>query len=521
MQKMTGKQWSTAELLDLEFFLAGDEGEDIDRLAARDREIWLGLPAAVKEDKAGGLLRGWLNRRRQTEQDAALPGALWQELIVLFAAAIMLAGLSSGGGLAFSLLAYSGAEPVNVAAYFAVFVLLQLALIFFLTVSVLCGKQRGRSMLESSFLYRLSERLFFYMLERCMAAGQRAGSRLSAGTRLHWAARAGSLKHLRQRHGLLFVRPFFLLAQLFGISFNIGVLAATLLKVIGSDLAFGWQSTLQIDAAAVHALATTISLPWTWLSDAWVPSLEQIQGSRLILKDGIYSLANRDLVSWWPFLCLSVLCYGLLPRLLLLTAGLFSQRKELARLDLQQGCFRQIIQRMRTPLITAAARGQEGRAAAAPLAELPSAAEPVASTSAQPLAALIPEELFADCPPEHLAAQVRRRTGHQLGWTLPFWTLDKSEEEELAALKAAMAAEDSADVLVLQEAWQPPVQEFLAWLGLLRQTLGPQPLIILALLGKPEAETMLTPARPEHLRIWRQKVATISDPALQVIPLVS
>jgi hypothetical protein len=99
--------------------------------------------------------------------------------------------------------------------------------------------------------------------------------------------------------------------------------------------------------------------------------------------------------------------------------------------------------------------------------------------------------------------------------------LDKSEEEELAALKAAMAAEDSADVLVLQEAWQPPVQEFLAWLGLLRQTLGPQPLIILALLGKPEAETLLTPARPEHLRIWRQKVATISDPALQVIPLVS
>lgn len=516
MQKMTGKQWSTAELLDLEFFLAGDEGEDIDRLAARDREIWLGLPASVKEGRAGGLLRGWLEHHKKQEKDTALPGALWQELLVLFAAAIMLAGLSSGGGLAFSLLAYSGAEPVNVAAYFTIFVLLQLALIFLLTVSVLCGKRQGHSILESSFLYRLSERLFFHILERCMAAGQRAGSRLSAGTRLHWAARAGSLKHLRQRHGLLFVRPFFLLAQLFGISFNIGVLIATLLKVIGSDLAFGWQSTLQIDAASVHALAATISLPWAWLSDAWVPSLEQIQGSRLILKDGIYALASHDLVSWWPFLCLSVFCYGLLPRLLLLTTGLYSQRKELAGLDFQQGCFRQIIQRMRTPLITAKAPVEE-QAARSVLPTEPSSAEPAASTAAQPLAALIPDELFADCPLEHLAAQISRRTGHQLGWTLPFWTLDKSEEEELAALKAA---EDSADVLVIQEAWQPPVQEFLAWLGLLRQTLGPQPLIILALLGRPEPDTVFTQVQAEHLRIWRQKAATISDPALQVIPLV-
>jgi hypothetical protein len=517
---MTGKQWNTAELLDLEFFLAGDEGEDIDRLAARDREIWLGLPASVKEGKTGDLLRAWLNSRRQTEKDAALPGALWQELLLLFAAAIVLAGLGSGGGLAFSLLAYSGAEPVNVAAYFAVFVLVQLALIFLLTVSVLCGKKRGRSMLESSLLYRLSGRLFFHLLERCMTAGQRAGSRLSADTRLHWAARAGSLKNLRQRHGLLFVRPFFLLAQLFGISFNIGVLAATLLKVIGSDLAFGWQSTLQIDATAVHAVAATVSLPWAWLSAAWVPSLEQIQGSRLILKDGIYSLASRDLISWWPFLCLSVFCYGLLPRLLLLTTGLLRQRKELAQLDFQQGCFRQIIQRMRTPLITANAPVEEQAAHSAPPTEPPSV-EPAASTAAQPLAALIPDELFADCPAEELAAQIRRRTGHQLGRILPFWTLDKSEEEELAALKAAMAAEDSADVLVIQEAWQPPVQEFLAWLGLLRQTLGPQPLIILALLGRPEADRLLTPALPEHLRIWRQKAATVSDPALQVMPLVS
>jgi hypothetical protein len=176
---------------------------------------------------------------------------------------------------------------------------------------------------------------------------------------------------------------------------------------------------------------------------------------------------------------------------------------------------------MRTPLITANAPDKEGRAAETLLDEPPTPEEPVASTAAQPLAALIPDELFADCPSDELAAQIRRRTGHQLGPILPFWTLEKSEEEELATLKVSMAAEDGADILVIQEAWQPPVQEFLAWLGLLRQTLGPQPLIILALLGRPEPETLFTQVQAEHLRIWRQKAATVSDPALQVIPLVS
>lgn len=515
---MSEKQWNTAELLDLEFFLAADEGEDIDQLAARDREIWLKLPATVKESGTGKLLRSWLNSRRQTENTTALPGALWRELFFLFAAVIMLLGLSSGGGIAFSFLAYSGAEPINVAAYFAIFVLLQLALLCFFTASVLCSRRQGRSILESSLLYSLCERLFFHFL----AVSQRASSRLSAATRLRWAARLGSLKNLRQRHGLLFIRPFFLLAQLFGISFNIGVLAATLLKVVGSDLAFGWQSTLQIDAAAVHTAATAVSLPWSWLSEAWVPSLEQIQGSRLILKDGMYTLASRDLISWWPFLCLSVLCYGLLPRLLLLTVGLFQQRKELAALDFQQGCFRQIIHRMRTPQISAAAPVNEAKPP--PLLEEPQVSEPQAAETVetvQTAAALIPDELFADCPLEQLSAQILLRTGHQLGPALPFWTLDTSEEEELAALKKATAEQNTADILVLQEAWQPPVQEFLTWLGLLRQQVGPQPLIILALLGKPEADTLLTPARPEHLRIWRQKVATISDQALHVIQLAS
>ncbi|WP_417915233.1 DUF2868 domain-containing protein [Candidatus Electronema sp. JM] len=514
---MPQPRWNTADLLDLEFLVQQDEGEDMARLAARDREIFAALP----EQDDARLLRCWLEHRKQNaEKDSvALPGSLWQELTLLFALAAGLAGLISGGGLAFSFLAYSGSEPVNVAAYFAMFVLLQLGLYLLLAGSVLCSKWQGGNILTSSLLYRLAGRLFFWLLDKCLAAGRRTSSRISAEQRLSWAAHAGSVKSLRQRHGLLLLRPFFLLAQLFGISFNIGVLAATLLKVIGSDLAFGWQSTLQIDAAAVHALARWISLPWLWLPES-VPTLAQIEGSRLILKDGIYHLASRDLASWWPFLCLAVFSYGLLPRLALLTCGLLQQRRDLAEFDPQQGRFRQILHRMRTPLVATAASAAAQKNAAAPLPEetAPPASELPSNEAITPVVVLLPDELYALCPIAALTEQIRQ-AGYQLRQTIPFWTLDKSEAEELAGLQAAMTAQGCKDVIILHEAWQPPVQELLTWLAGLRRALGPQALIRIALIGRPAADNLLTPPQPEQVRIWRQKTAALGDSGLQVLEL--
>jgi len=45
---MSQPQWTIPELIDLEFFLDQDEGEDLDRLAARDREIYTGVWETVE-----------------------------------------------------------------------------------------------------------------------------------------------------------------------------------------------------------------------------------------------------------------------------------------------------------------------------------------------------------------------------------------------------------------------------------------------------------------------------------------
>ena len=83
-----------------------------------------------------------------------------------------------------------------------------------------------------------------------------------------------------------------------------------------------------------------------------------------------------------------------------------------------------------------------------------------------------------------------------------------------------MTADGSGDVLLLQEAWQPPIQELFSFLRRLRETVGEQPTIIIALIGKPATDTILTPVKKLNLQIWQQKIATLDDPGLQLVELV-
>lgn len=516
---MHNKKWHLADLLDFEFFLAQDDGKDLAALKGRDREIFSSFPAAgEKKTSNEELIRHWLTRRREDSSKSSLPGKIWQELLALFSWTTVFLGLVSGTLLAFSFLSYSGSQPVNVAAYFALFVGIQGLLFLLLLASLGLGKLRKKNVLESSLLYAMVRAVFAKLLDRCLSA---VTQRLSGETRLQWSSQFFGLRQMQARYGLLFIRPFFLIVQGFGVSFNLGVLLGTLLKVIGSDLAFGWQSTLHVTAHSMQSLLGWISLPWSCLPEPGIPSLAQIEGSRLILKEGIYHLASHDLAAWWPFLCLSVVFYGLLPRLFLLGMGIVRQGHDLKNLSFDQGPFRQLVYRMQTPLVSTAARLEAGQGTEQVRGSL---APPVFTTFAEgveaPLVALIPEDLAPSCSFTDLASLLRQHSGHHLRQLLPFWTLDEDEETELKVLTQARH-DHQADVCMIHEAWQPPIQELLLLLQHIRQRIGPKPLILLALIGKPRPETIFTPVQPEHLRVWQQKLAQLQDQGLQLMELTS
>jgi hypothetical protein len=247
----------------------------------------------------------------------------------------------------------------------------------------------------------------------------------------------------------------------------------------------------------------------------------------MILKEGIRHLATGDLVSWWPFLCLCVFFYGLLPRLLLFAAGLVQQRRALDRLSFAGRETARLVRRMLTPRVDTVGRRGPGEATASAW-PLPAASEemvPVSvATAPQATGAeavvLVPDEIYDDCPLEELGALVSRRTGLARLRPHRFGVPGDPDAEGLAALAGAIDGSGLSAVLLVQEAWQPPLQETAALLDRLRRAAGETAPMFILLIGRPAGDTIFTPVVPEQLTVWRKKMEAVGDPGLEVLPLV-
>jgi hypothetical protein len=532
--------WSIADLIDLHFFSQLDEevqrkdGEEA--LAKRDRIIYLAKiePKMGKADDIPPriLVRKWLAirqlqyRRERGREGLLLPGTVWRELAFLCQGLFFFCGLFTGLGLAGSLLLYSGTMPLNVSVYFGLFVAVQIAMLG-MQALFLCYRRARRIPMESTVMYVLIGRLLMRGLDGIRRWLQR---KMTGHQRLDLAALLGGVRQ-RQELAALLIWPAFILIQLGSIGFNLGVIGATLAKVAFSDIAFAWQSSLQLSAELVAGLVQWIALPWSWAVSPGYPSLTQIQGSQMVLKEGVSHLATSDLVAWWPFLCLSVLVYGLLPRCLLLALGLVQQRRALEQLHFATLGIRPLLRRMtaprvdtngvreiaRTEIVRPAVSAPEG-ATVSPPAQ--SVLEPVTVAEGALFYLLIPDEIYEDCPQTVLIDLVRPRLEPARFACLRYGVPGMDEMESLAPLRTAVEQGGLAGIVLLQEAWQPPLKETELFLRGLRRLAGERTPLTIFLIGKPSAQTMLTPVDPEQLRIWRQKMTAQGDPWLEVHPLV-
>ena len=523
--------WNIADLIDLHFFLHIDEelcrqqGEQV--LAKRDRVMYLAkiAPLIGKSETIAPrlLVRKWLNiRRLQFMQERGrdgqvLPGKVWQEMTVITRWIFFITGLLGGIGLAGSFLIYAGKAPLNVATYFGLFVGVQLLLIALQALFFLYRTAR-RMPMGTSVLYTLIGRM---LVKGADWLRRRLYKKITGQQRLDLAALLGSVQQ-RKELAPLFFWPAFVLVQLGSTGFNLGVLGATLGKVVFSDIAFAWQSSLQISADAVSRLSQWLALPWSWIVHQAYPSLEQIKGSQVILKEGMAGMVTSDLVSWWPFLCCAVAVYGLLPRLLLLALGLWRKQRALDQLHFEGLGFRPLLQRLTAPRIdtngTLEHKPQaKGALPAEPIDPAPEAAAVMPESAFGAQALLIPDELFDDCPQDQLASLLAP-DGQEI--TFIRYNVPGSEEEPLARLRTAGTDQPFSSILLLQEAWQPPLKETGQFLRSLRQTVGPSLPIRILLIGKPTSATLLTPVRSDHLQIWTKTLQAMADPFLDLSPLV-
>ena len=520
-------RWHRKDLIDLEYFLHIDADDatqtrrlDID---ARDRDIFLKyIQPRLSETKPYPprfIIKSWLDRRREMEKDMTgaktiLPGEVFAESYRLLGYGLFILGGLSGIALAFSLLTYTGTAPLNISVYLGTTVFVQILLLLFLGGLLLIRLIRPR-LFYTSVIYSVLNRLIIALAGKLK---QRIMTSISGARREGLSAILGLVRGKKQIYGSLFYWPIFISAQLFGIGFNLGILGTTLLRVLGTDMAFGWQSTVQVSERVVHGIVKWLAVPWSWFvpPELALPTLAQIEGSRLVLKDGIYDLATPDLVAWWPFLCFAVLFYGLLPRIVLFFFGQMTQKYLLDKIELTHGACDQLVDRMITPRVRFGTPGKSRpKATIATVSDEP----PVAVDNRRKdkkFIVLIPDDIFEACSDEDLEITIGQTLGGHVVEIIRIGNADSDEAIVPDRLIPAGPENGWTHILILQEAWQPPIMEDIAFIKVLRHHLGDRTPILVGLIGKPKPETIFTRVTPINWRTWKERLTTLGDPYLRL-----
>lgn len=515
-------KWLYKQIIDLEYFFHQDATKDSSELHQRDRTIFLNLPAeqdVSRESAPRDLIKFWLQQRlavsfaSPTERS---PGTIFRDGYLVSRNLAIIIGLIVGLLAGFSFFTYTGTTPINVFQFLLLFVLSQLGLVTILLLACLL-----RPLLPGLKIPSFYSFIFQGMLTRLITFSQKHWlNTMPADKRASVNQAIGIFKARHAIYGSLFYWPLFGLAQLFGIGFNLGLLSSTLLKIFTSDLAFGWQSTMQFSATAIHKAVALAALPWSWFVSETTsyPSLSAIEGSRIILKDGIYHLTSNNLVAWWPFLIFCLLFYGLLLRLLLLGFGRFMEGYSLNKLQLETPACQALIRRMQTPLVSTQATPEVRIENEESSQQEKSPVTPSAPRTLSGQVILIPDDIFPQCRISELASQL---TGHGLAIAETHnFMAGYEEDQQLKDVLAHRSWQTGQGILILMEGWMVPLVDFLSYLKELRLILPPKTTIHLGLVGRPK-ETIFTPVAPEDFSIWKKKIDAIGDPYLTLFSIIS
>lgn len=521
----TKPSWTLEDLIDLEYYLYQDgqrsQGPDTDSLHINERRFYVNIikprlknhPGTIRE-KNKIIMRYWLDFRRKLEPSSShgLPGDLYRQTYAFAVLLFIVMGFCSGAGLSFSFLTYKGDTPLNVSSYLGIFILPQLILLLMVFLFLFFRRFNvvfNHFSLIRFGVYSLVSRLIFWVKKR-------SERHLSAEKKLAFQSALGVIRGKSRHYKEIFPWPIFALTQIFAVFFNVGILTATLLRVVGSDLAFGWQSTLTLSSVAVHKAVTFISAPWAWgVPEQWAhPSMAQIEGSRIILKDGISRLSTTDLTAWWTFLCFAVLVYGFFPRLILLAGSAMMKQSALNKLTFNSISLDKVLRRLTSPALDTKGENSEPPSAYQDIPVCESPEKP--GDSYKPFTALVPEDISDQCPEDLLSEILVNIMGAPLKQKV---TVTLHMDDDKSKIQNIIS-DATGQVILLLESWQAPIREYLNFIQAMMSIGGDDFILYILFTGRPSDDTIFTPSDDHDLLIWKQKINALASPniSIEVIP---
>lgn len=488
-------------LVDAAVQLRADAEREESALRSRDRVIGAGLRAGgesggAKPQAALGAGRAWVGAWVEAVRgEGASEGQRVEGAVHVGTTLLSVLGVLAGSSATAAVFRFDGGEPVNVLQVLGLLVGLQLVMVVLTVVVMLPASWRA----WVPGLRGVQEGLAAMSVGRLLAAAVR----LLPQRYREALDRARGLGGVHERlFGQVYRWVTLRAAQHFGVGFNTGVLATAMALIIYTSLAFGWSTTLDVDVAQVYRLTQAVSLPWWWLEQAR-PSAELIELTRYFRTAGGagYELGPefdpRVPGGWWPFLVMSVVVYGLLPRLGLAWWAGRRMRAAVREAVAMLPGMAELEQRVwGHEVVTTPGNGKagvDGVTGGDSGGAKPQAAGDVAvDAGALGDKGVVIRWAGVDC--EGVTGEVVDAGGRELA-------------DDQAAI-ARVAASDDA-VVVAVRGWEPPVMDLLDFLGDLRRGAGDGRVIAVWPRGVGEDDAALA--------VWRQTLGTLGDPWLKVV----
>jgi len=515
------RKLTLADLIDLELALAADREADVAALRRRDGEIAAKLATAgIDPRRTTGprLFLAWLDELRSAVGTSADNSAGYrvQQLLAGIGLALAILGFVLGLSAVAAWLLPAGGRPINSIFFLGTVLGLQVPLLLLWVIAILPRTWVHRVPGAETVFWlwglvaQLPPRIIGWLVARVSSdTGRLLGQLRGQYSRLSWIY--GSLRLW------LLVR----LTQIFAVAFNLGLVAGFVLLSYGSDPAFGWKSTLMTENQ-MHGVTRAIATPWRWLPYDWAndPTREDIKQTRYWTLAENYQRSTADAwARWWPFLFASLAVYGLLPRLITLGISHWQVRAHLRAIRLDHSEFDRLAERLARPQIDTQATEPE----AAGGVSGPHAASNADSDDAFPQRGPIAALAWAgvQVPPEEIERLVTARLGGSVAGVHTVGRLDPSEDAR-AVGQAVQDLTNSGDgrAALLVEVWEPPVGDYLDFIGSLRQALGRNRPICVLLYDR-DTEGQPVAARESAARIWNERLAQLGDPWLRVDSLVA
>lgn len=474
------------DAVEIPAYLAADRDTPYAERLHRDRTIG----ASLKIQDPLRRVRAW---RAKLSQDsaAAIGSSLGHRLErsrYVIGLLMLILGALAGAGAASAVFHYDGTWPVNVVTVLAVLVLLQVALVI-LTLIVMLPRVPGLHWLQG-LIGNLNPGAFIAAIYKRIARVEAERADL-----LVWPAARGPAAARFARWQML------AWSQIGAIGFNIAALATAAALIAFTDLAFGWSTTLRVDASDVLRITNALATPWSSFWPDAVPSAALVESSRFfrLASSPPPEIAAEQLTGWWPFLLAAIVTYGLAPRCVLLLIAITRLRAATVRLLLDDPQVQALLDRMS---VAEVALGADAAEIPLRATERPASISP-ADAPSQAAAIIWSGAIAKDDVNAWSLQHLRREVTHlvEAGG-------GRALEDDAAAIRS-IAAERPRAVLLFVRAWEAPLLDLKDFIESLRAAVGAACSIVVVPIGAAGG----TADEPQRMT-WARWIGRIADPAL-------